>query len=123
MSAIAYWIALRNENKIKGFGIALFVWLFLAIIYDGIILLLLILFKDYPTENLAIVLTFLNPIDLSRVMIMLGLDISALMGYTGAVFLDFFGTMKGIPVSIISVLCWIILPTYALIRQAKSKDF
>ena len=123
MSAIAYWIALRNENKIKGFGIALFVWLFLAILYDGIILLLLLSFKDYPTENLAIVLTFLNPIDLSRVMIMLGLDISALMGYTGAVFLNFFGTMKGIPVSILSVLCWIILPTYCLLREAKKKDF
>ncbi len=123
MSAIAYWVALRNENKIKGFGISLFIWLFLAILYDGLILLLLILFNDYPTDNLAIVLTFLNPIDLSRVMIMLGLDISALMGYTGAVFLNFFGTMKGIPVSIISIICWICIPTYGLIRQAKRKDF
>jgi Cu-processing system permease protein len=123
MSAIAYATALRHENKILGFGIALFIWFFLAVIYDGLILLILVLFKDYPTDSLAIILTLLNPIDLSRVSIMLGLDISALMGYTGAVFLKFFGTARGIPVSVISMLCWILIPALAMIRIARKKDF
>jgi Cu-processing system permease protein len=123
MSAMAYATALRHENKILGFGIALFIWFFLAVIYDGLILLLLVLFKEYPTDSLAIILTLLNPIDLSRVTIMLGLDISALMGYTGAVFLKFFGTARGIPLSIFSMMCWILIPASAMIRIARNKDF
>ena len=123
MSAIAYATALRHENKILGFGIALFIWFFLAVIYDGLILVLLVLFKEYPTDSLAIILTLLNPIDLSRVSIMLGLDISALMGYTGAVFLKFFGTARGIPVSIFCMLGWILIPAFAMVRIARKKDF
>jgi len=123
MTAISYLTALRHENRILGFGISLFIWFFLAVLYDGLILLLLVLFRDYPTNSLAIILTLLNPIDLSRVSIMMGLDISALMGYTGAVFLKFFGTMKGIPVSILSMLLWIFIPGLFMVRIANKKDF
>ena len=37
-SAIAFLIALKNENRIKGFGLAILVWLFFAVIYDGLFL-------------------------------------------------------------------------------------
>jgi len=123
MTAIAYATALKHENKILGFGISLFIWFFLAVLYDGLILLLLIVFKDYPTDSMAIVLTFLNPIDLSRVMIMLGLDIAALMGYTGALFLKFFGSATGIIITLFSVFCWIVVPALLMVRIAKKKDF
>jgi len=123
MTAIAYATALKHENKILGFGISLFIWFFLAVLYDGLILLLLIVFKSYPTDSMAIVLTFLNPIDLSRVMIMLGLDIAALMGYTGALFLKFFGSATGIIITLFSVFCWIVVPSLFMVRIAKKKDF
>ena len=35
-TAVAFNIALSNENKIKGFGYAVLAWLFLAVIYDGL---------------------------------------------------------------------------------------
>ena len=76
-TALAFNIALSNENKIKGFGYAILLWLFLAIIYDGIFLLTLIMFEDYPLDKLSLVGTMLNPIDLSRTLILLKLDISA----------------------------------------------
>jgi Cu-processing system permease protein len=123
MSAIAFAVALKNEDRIRGFSIALFIWFFLAILYDGLLLILLILFRDYPTDYLAIIVTLLNPVDLSRVMIMLNLDISALMGQTSAVFLKFFGTFKGISVSVISLVCWIIIPSIVIVRIARKKDF
>ena len=123
MTAIAYTTALKHENKILGFGISLFIWFFLAVLFDGLILVLLILFKEYPTDSLAIILTFLNPIDLSRVLIMLGLDIAAMMGYTGALFLKIFGSATGIIISIFSMLCWIVVPSLLMVRIAKHKDF
>ena len=122
-SLLSYFMALRFENRIKGFGLALFIWLFMSIIYDGIFLIILLWFEAYPTEKLAIAFTLFNPIDLGRVLIMLFLDTSALMGYTGAVFYKFFGTWKGIIASAVSLAIWVILPVYFLIRYSNKKDF
>ncbi|MEZ5022424.1 MAG: ABC transporter permease [Chitinophagales bacterium] len=93
--ALAYNIALSNENKIKGFGYAILLWLFMAVIYDGLFLTLLVVFDDYPLEKFSLIGSLLNPIDLSRILILLKLDISALMGYTGAIFKNFFGNSLG----------------------------
>lgn len=122
-SAIALLIALKNENRIKGFGLAILVWLFLAVIYDGIFLLGMIWFNDYPLEKMAIVGSVLNPIDLSRILILLKLDISALMGFTGAVFQKFFGTMLGMTAAISVLIAWIGLPVWRIRAVSKRKDF
>ena len=98
--ALAFNISLSNENKIKGFGYAVLMWLFLAVIYDGIFLMSLMFFEEYPIDKLSLIGTMLNPIDLSRTLILLKLDISALLGYTGAVFKQFFGTNLGLFISI-----------------------
>lgn len=122
-SAIAFFIALKNENRIKGFGLAIVAWLFFAVIYDGIFLLLLSFFNDYPLENFAIGASMFNPIDLSRILILLKLDISALMGYTGAVFQKFLGTGLGMSVSFLVLLLWVGLPVWGIKRVALRKDF
>lgn len=66
-------------------------WLFLAVIYDGLFLISLIVFNEYPLDKFSLAATMFNPLD-SRILILLKLDISVLLGYTGAVFKDFFGT-------------------------------
>ena len=85
-SALAFLAGLAFENRIKGFGIAVLIWLFLGILYDGFLMVLMLNFSEYPLEKPALVLSLFNPIDLARIFILLQLDISALMGYTGAVF-------------------------------------
>lgn len=122
-TALAFNIALSNENKIKGFGYAVLLWLFLAVIYDGMFLLSLIVFESYPLDTFSLVATMFNPIDLSRTLILLKLDISALLGYTGAVFKQFFGTQIGLLISIAVLFLWTILPVWRLVSKAKRKDF
>lgn len=122
-TALAYNIALYNENKIKGFGYAILFWLFMAVIYDGIFLMSLIIFEEYPLDTFSLVATMFNPIDLSRVLILLKLDISALLGYTGAVFHKFFGTGFGILMSSGVLVLWVLLPGYLIRRKALKKDF
>lgn len=122
-SALAFNIALSNENKIKGFGYAILMWLFLAIIYDGLFLMSLIIFEDYPLDKVSLIGTMLNPIDLSRTLILLKLDISALLGYTGAVFKQFFGTSFGLVISIFALFIWVALPVLRIIHKSKKKDF
>lgn len=122
-TALAFNIALSNENRIKGFGYAMLLWLFLAIVYDGIFLLSLVFFEDYPLDKLSLVGTMLNPIDLSRTLILLKLDISALLGYTGAVFKQFFGTNMGLFISMAMLTLWIVMPVLRIIYKSKRKDF
>jgi len=122
-TALAFNIALSNENKIKGFGYAILLWLFLAIIYDGLFLMTLILFEDYPLDKLSLIGTMCNPIDLSRILILLKLDISALLGYTGAVFKQFFGTNLGLLVSFTMLVIWVVLPVFRIVFKSKKKDF
>ena len=122
-TALAFNIALSNENKIKGFGYAILLWLFLAVIYDGIFLLLLVLMEDYPLDKFALITSLLNPIDLSRTLILLKLDISALLGYTGAVFKKFFGTDFGFLVSFLVLTLWVIFPVWRIVSVSKKKDF
>ncbi len=122
-TALAFNIAIHNENRIKGFGYAILLWLFMAVIFDGLFLLALITFEKYPLDNFSLIATFLNPIDLSRILILLKLDISALLGYTGAVFKQFFGTQLGFLSSLGSLLLWTILPVILLVRSANKKDF
>jgi Cu-processing system permease protein len=122
-TALAFNIALSNENKIKGFGYAILLWLFLAVIYDGLFLMSLVFFEDYPLDKLSLFGTMLNPIDLSRTLILLKLDISALLGYTGAVFKKFFGTNFGLIVSLIMLSFWIVLPVLRIVYKSNKKDF
>jgi len=121
--ALAYNIGLGNDNKIKGFGYAILLWLFMAVIYDGLFLISLLLFEEYPLDKFTLLATMFNPIDLSRILVLLKLDISALLGYTGAIFQKFFGTKTGI-ISTLGVLTvWTLVPVYLIVYRARKKDF
>lgn len=122
-SALAFFIALSTENKIKGFGFTILVWLFFAVVYDGLFLLALAIFSDYPLDKFALGASLFNPIDLSRILVLLKLDISALMGYTGAVFNHFFGGPLGMILALLSLFLWTALPVIGIRRLAARKDF
>lgn len=122
-TAIAFLIATSNDDKLKGLGISIFVWLFFTIIYDGLILFILQTFQDYPLERIALGLTMINPVDLGRIFIILKFDVSALMGYTGAVFEDFFGNNVGLIISLSVQIIWFLISFIFGLKIFKSKDF
>jgi Cu-processing system permease protein len=120
--SIAFLSSILTRDKAKGIGISIILWLFFGLLFDGIVLFLLFQLSDYPIEKLMIGITALNPIDLARILILLHLDVSAMMGHTGAVFKEFFGTTLGIIIVFIILLLWIIIPYYVSILKFKSKD-
>lgn len=121
--ALAFNIALRYDNKIKGFGFAILAWLMMAIIYDGLVLAILIYLSEYPIDKLALVLSAVNPIDLSRILVILNLDISALLGYTGALYNTYFGSVLGAIVVSAILSLWVLVPGIFLIKRSMKKDF
>jgi Cu-processing system permease protein len=121
--SIGYFIANKFEDKAKGLGVSLIIWFFLCFLYDGIILGVLYFFSDYPIEIPALIMSIFNPNDLARLFITLKLDISALMGYTGAVYKNILGTSLGLLLSVIMMLVWFVFPLYLSIRKFERKDF
>lgn len=120
--SIAMLASAITRDKAKGIGFSILLWLFFSLIFDAIILFLLFQFQDYPLETPMIIFTFLNPIDLGRIQILLQLDMSALMGYTAAVFKDFFGTLTGISVSTLILVLWIAIPVWLSLKKFARKD-
>ncbi len=121
-TGIALLASVITRDKAKGIGVSILLWFFFTLIYDAIVLLLLFQFSDYPLEKPMIALSMLNPVDLSRILVLLKLDISALMGYTGAVFNEFFGGATGMALSAVVLLLWTALPVWASLRKFQSKD-
>jgi Cu-processing system permease protein len=120
--SLAFLICSYIADKSKGVGIALVLWLLFAIIYDGFMLFFLFQFSDYPIDNLMIALLMVNPIDLARLQILIQLDVSAIMGYAGAVFKNFLSVTAGMAVTIIIMVFWILLPYFLSIKRFNRKD-
>ena len=122
-TAIAFLITVLQDDKAKGLGFSILIWLLLTVIYDGLVLLIVYYFEDYPLEKVMIAISLINPIDLARILFLIKFNISALMGYTGAVFQNFFGSMLGVVLSILFLLIWIFVPVYFSTKSFSKKDF
>jgi len=120
--AIAMLATVKTRDKAKGIGIAILLWLYFSILFDGLVLFILFQFADYPLEKAMIGISALNPIDLSRILVLLKMDVSALMGYTGAVFKDFFGTTAGFLIALGVMFLWIAFPAWLSLRKFDRKD-
>lgn len=120
--SIAFLSSIITRDKAKGIGISIMLWLFFALLFDGIVLFLLFQLADYPIEKMMVGITALNPIDLARILILLHLDVSAMMGYTGAIFKDFFGTSLGVVLAFIILSLWIAIPYWVSLVKFKRKD-
>jgi Cu-processing system permease protein len=122
-TAIAFCVALRTEDRLRGVGVALGVWLLVAVAYDGLVLTAVALFADYPIERPLLALMFANPVDLGRLVLLLRLDAAALLGYTGAVFERFFAGTTGTWLAAGMLVFWIVAPVAAGARWFRRKDF
>lgn len=121
--SLAFLSSVLSRDKAKGIGFSLMIWFYFSIIYDAIILVILYSFQDYPLEKAVMILSSLNPIDLSRILIFLKLDISALMGFTGALYKDFFGTSWGFLATLCIQILWIFFPAYFSFNIFKHKNW
>ena len=111
-----------TRDKAKGIGISILLWLFFALLFDGLVLFLLYQFSDYPIEKIMVGVTACSPIDLARITILLHLDVSAMMGYTGAIFKQFFGTNLGLVSSFALLSLWVIVPFMFSLKRFKKMD-
>ena len=120
--SLAFLASVLTRDKAKAIGLALLFWFYFSLIYDGILLWIIFSFSDYPLEKVTLGLIALNPVDLARIIMLLKLDISALMGYTGAFYKNFFGSSWGLIFSTGVLLIWIAFPLGLATRIFARKD-
>lgn len=110
--SLAFMGASFTRDKAKGIGLAILLWLFFSVLFDGLVLFLTFQFSDYPIEKALVGVSLLNPVDMGRVLMLLQMDESVLMGYTGAIFKEFFGTALGMSISGLALVLWIWIPYF-----------
>jgi Cu-processing system permease protein len=120
--ALGFLCTILARDKARGIGISILLWLFFSLLFDGLVLFFLFQFGDYPIEKAMIGVTALNPIDLARIFIILQLDVSAMLGYTGAIFKDFFGTGLGTAIGFLLLSMWAAVPYIISLRLFVRKD-
>ena len=121
--ALAFLIATRADDKVRALGTAVGVWLVLALVYDGLVLVLVAMLADWPLERPLLGLMLANPIDVTRVLLLLRFDAGAVMGYTGAVFARVFQGPAGLVVAGTALVAWAAVPAALGLRAFRRKDF
>jgi len=120
---LAFVIALASQDRVVGLAASILVWLSATVLYDGLVLASVAFFRDYPLEGSLVGAMLANPVDLSRVLLLLQFDLGALAGYTGAVFERFFGAFQGSLWAAAAMTIWIAAPVTIGLRQFSKKDF
>ncbi len=121
-TALAMLAAIFSRDRAKGIGVSIFIWMFFAIIYDGILLILMFQFADFPIEGIMAGLTAVNPIGLSRIFVLLQLDVAAMLGQAGAIFKSVFGSGGGMGISIVILSIWAVVPFLWSLIKFNKKD-
>lgn len=121
--SLAFLSASLVSDRARALGTALVVWLFYAVVFDGLLLAAVAQLQDYPLERPLVGALLLNPIDLARVLVVLRLDAAALLGYTGAVLQELLGRPAGIALALAALLVWAAGPLAWALRRFGRADF
>ena len=121
-TSLAMLTAIMSRDRAKGIGVSIFIWMFFAIIYDGILLVLMFQFADYPIEGIMATVAAVNPIGLSRIFVLLQLDVAAMLGQAGAIFRQVFGSGGGMIISIVILAIWTLVPFLWSLIMFNKKD-
>lgn len=122
-TALAFVISAWSGDRLRRMGVAIATWLVVAVLYDGLVLVLVMLFGDYPIERPMLALMVANPVDLARVILLLQFDMAALMGYTGAAFQQVFSGRTGIGIAAGALVAWTMAPLWLGMRAFAKRDF
>jgi Cu-processing system permease protein len=121
-TALGVLIALKQREKARGVGVALVMWLLFILVFDALLMWLMFSFSDYPIEPFIVPIAGLNPVDLARILVMLEIDLAAMMGYSGAIYKNFFGSTGGMFVAAAILMLWVIVPLMGAFSVFRRKD-
>ncbi len=120
--SFSFLVALLSSRKEVMLALLLVLWFYFYVIYDLVILGVGVYLGDYPLEGPLFVLVLLNPVDLARIVLMLHLEISSLMGFGAAFFQKLLGGTGGILLSLGILGLWSVVPLLAGLSLFRRRD-
>jgi Cu-processing system permease protein len=121
-TGIGLLVSVLIADRMKGVGTAFLLWFYFSILHDILVFAIVSTFKNYPVEIPAMIMMAINPIDLTRVQVLLSLDLSAMMGYTGRILQSTLSGALGYVLTASIQLMWMFLPLLLGIRIFSKKD-
>jgi Cu-processing system permease protein len=119
---IGLLLACLVSDRMKGIGLVFLAWLYFALLHDALVFSVVSTFRDYPVEVPSLLLMATNPIDLVRVSLLLSLDLSAMMGYTGRILQTLISDSMGLVLTLAVLFFWTAAPLAAGVRVFERKD-
>lgn len=121
--SLSAFISALCQRKTKAFGVALFVWFFLVLFYDLLIIGVTFLLKERTANTFIFASLFGNPVDMVRVACLMMLDGRDVFGAGGAALLKFLGGERlGILLLLAMLTLWIIAPLLFAQRLLRRQD-
>jgi len=116
-------LAVLGVTRARAFGLALFVWFFLVLLYDLLVMGVGFLLQE-RTANLLIFLSlFGNPVDVARVSALLSLGDATIFGAAGAALVKFLGGRGLSEAALLIILAaWTVGPISLANRALRKKD-
>ncbi|HOY13202.1 MAG TPA: ABC transporter permease [Saprospiraceae bacterium] len=122
-TGLALLVSTHQQDKARSIGFVLLLWIFFTFIFDGILLWTMYQLADYPIEKSILFVTFLNPVSVARTLVVMQTEAAALLGLSGAIFQDFFGSLKGSFIAILALIIWGVIPYLFIKRKFLTRDF
>ena len=120
--AIGVLIGVTVNDKMRGVGLAFAIWFYFVLAHDALVLVLLLVAKNYPMDTWAAVLAALNPIGLTRVILLVQQDASMLLGHSGALIREILLGRTGLMTAIGIGLFWIVVPISLAMKSFLKRD-
>jgi len=122
-TGLALWVSTHQQDKARSIGIVLLLWIFFVFIFDGILLWVMYQLAAYPIEQSILAVTFLNPVSIARILVVMQTEAAALLGLSGAVFQDFFGSTRGSTMAVLTLIVWGGVPYFFIRKRFLKRDF
>lgn len=120
--SLSMLIAAYLPHRVRALGAAVAVWFTTVLLYDLLVVGGAVMVGAKQLSTALVLLLFLNPVDLVRVLGILSLDSVTAFGATGASLMRMFG-MTGAVVALIAALgVWLIGPLALALRRFERSD-
>lgn len=120
--ALGLMIGVFVADKMRGVGLAFAIWFYFILAHDLVVMVILILAKEYPMDFVATLLAAVNPIGLTRVILLVIQDASMLLGHSGALVREILIGVKGVMMASVIIGFWLFVPIYFAYRTFLKRD-
>jgi Cu-processing system permease protein len=120
---LALLLATANRRKTRTFGVALFLWFFLVLFYDLLVLGGSSMLRGQGATTFLFLSIFGNPVDMVRVATLIILENITIFGAAGAAMMRFLGgSVVSMFLLALGLLVWVSVPLIVVHRMVRGQD-